>query len=60
MTEDAPKTVEIASNKDLTKYIAELQEDVRLDLNNLREKALLSSSTWAKWLSYLYHEKENA
>lgn len=27
---------------------------------NLREKSLLCSSIWAKWLSYLFHEKETA
>lgn len=26
---------------------------------NLREKSLTTSSIWAKWLSYLYHEKSN-
>lgn len=57
MTEkDLP--IQIESNKDLTRYIAELAEDVKLDTYNLREKALTSSSIWAKWLSYLYHEKE--
>lgn len=50
--------ITIESNKDLTKYIAELAEDVKLDTYNLREKALMSSAIWAKWLSYLYHEKE--
>lgn len=50
----------MVNNKELTKYIAELEKDVKLDLYNLREKALTSSSIWAKWLSYLYHEKENA
>lgn len=52
--------MELQNNKELTKYIAELEQDVKLDLYNLREKALMSSSIWAKWLSYLYHEKENA
>lgn len=47
-------------NKELSKYVSELAEDVKLDIYNLREKALMSSSIWAKWLSYLYQEKENA
>ena len=51
--------MELKSNKELTKYIAELAEDVKLDVYNLREKSLMSSSIWSKWLSYLYKEKEN-
>lgn len=50
---------EIKNNKELSNYISELQNDVKLDVSNLREKSLLSSSIWAKWLSYLFHEKEN-
>ena len=49
----------IQSNKELSRYIKELNEDVKLDMYNLREKALMSSSIWSKWLSYLYKEKEN-
>ena len=49
----------IQSNKELSRYIKELSEDVKLDMYNLREKALMSSSIWSKWLSYLYKEKEN-
>ena len=51
--------MEIQDNKELTKYIQELADDVKLDMYNLREKSLTSSSIWAKWLSYLYHEKSN-
>ena len=43
----------------MSRYIKELSEDVKLDMYNLREKALMSSSIWSKWLSYLYKEKEN-
>ena len=50
---------EIKNNKELSNYISELQNYVKLDVSNLREKSLLSSSIWAKWLSYLFHEKEN-
>lgn len=49
----------IKNNKELQKYITELSEDVELNVRNLREKSLMSSSIWAKWLSYLFHEKEN-
>ena len=37
----------------------EFAEDVKLTNANLREKALMCSSIWAKWLQYLYKEKEN-
>lgn len=50
---------EIRQNKELARYVSELAEDVKLDVYNLREKALMSSSMWSKWLSYLYKEKEN-
>lgn len=51
--------MEFQSNKELSKYVNELEEDVKLSVNNLREKALMASSIWAKWLAYLYKEKEN-
>ena len=53
------KTVELKTNKVLNNYIKELAEDVKLTEYNLREKSLMCSSIWAKWLSYLYLEKEN-
>lgn len=53
------KTPEIKTNDVLAGYIAEFQDDVKLTSVNLREKALLCSSIWAKWISYLYKEKEN-
>ena len=37
----------------------ELNSDVKLTDFNLREKSLLCSSIWAKWISYLFLEKEN-
>lgn len=54
-----PEETIIKNNKELQKYITELSEDVELNIRNLREKSLMSSSIWAKWLSYLFHEKEN-
>jgi hypothetical protein len=51
--------VEIPSNKEMTRYIKELDEDVKLSEYNLREKSLLCSSIWAKWLNYLFKEKAN-
>ena len=47
-------------NTQLQKYINEFNDDVKLDcVENLREKSLTSSAIWAKWLSYLFLEKEN-
>ena len=43
----------------MSNYIKELNDDVNLTVANLREKSLLCSSIWAKWLSYLFLEKEN-
>ena len=51
--------VEISTNKELSKYIEELENDVKLTEFNLREKSLLASSLWSKWLSYLFLEKSN-
>lgn len=53
------KRFEIQTNNILTKYIAEFNDDIKLSIDNLREKALLTSSIWAKWLAYLYVEKDN-
>lgn len=49
----------ITTNKELSKYIAEFESDVNVTEYNVREKSLTTSAIWAKWLSYLYHEKEN-
>lgn len=51
--------VEIKDNDLLAGYIKELDVDVRLSNSNLREKSLLCSAIWGKWLSYLFKEKEN-
>ena len=51
--------VEIKTNDVLASYIKELNDDVKLSEYNLREKSLLCSSIWAKWISYLFLEKEN-
>ena len=58
MSEDE-KTIEFKTNDILTNYVKEFAEDVKLTNFNLREKAMMCSSIWAKWLSYLYKEKEN-
>lgn len=56
---DDSKIVELKTNDILSNYIKELDADVKLTQYNLREKSLTASSIWAKWLSYLYKEKEN-
>lgn len=53
------KSKVIKTNQVLADYINELNEDVKLTEYNLREKSLMCSSIWAKWLSYLHLEKEN-
>ena len=52
-------TIEYKTNDILTAYVKEFADDVKLTNFNLREKAMMCSSIWAKWLSYLYKEKEN-
>ena len=53
------KEIQIRNNQILSNYIKELNSDVKLNEFNLREKSLLCSSIWAKWISYLFLEKEN-
>lgn len=49
----------IKSNQILSKYMSELTSDVTINMHNIREKSLMSSSIWSKWLNYLFIEKEN-
>lgn len=59
-SEIKPKNaIEIKANQVLSNYIKELQDDVKLSEYTLREKSLMCSSLWAKWISYLYLEKDN-
>ena len=53
------KNIEIKSNQILSNYIKEFNQDIKLSISNLREKSLTCSSIWAKWISYLFLEKEN-
>lgn len=46
-------------NKELAKYIDELNSDIKLSVSTLREKSLMASSTKSKFLCYLFKEKEN-
>lgn len=57
--EEKSKDIEIKTNQVLSNYIKELNLDVKLTEFNLREKSLLCSSIWAKWISYLFLEKDN-
>lgn len=57
--EEKFKDIEIKTNQVLSNYIKELNFDVKLTEFNLREKSLLCSSIWAKWISYLFLEKDN-
>lgn len=59
MKKESKNKVEIKTNKILNDYIKELEVDVKLSEYNLREKSLLCSSIWAKWISYLFLEREN-
>ena len=51
--------IEIKSNQILSNYMREFNEDVKLSISNLREKSLLCSSIWGKWISYLFLERDN-
>ena len=53
------RKADILTNDQLASYVSEFNEDVKLSLHSLREKSLMCSSIWAKWLQYLYKEKEN-
>lgn len=57
--EEKSKDIELKTNQVLSNYIKELNFDVKLTEFNLREKSLLCSSIWAKWISYLFLEKNN-
>ena len=53
------KQIDIKSNEILSNYIKELTDDVKINDFNIKEKSFTCSSIWAKWLSYLFLEKEN-
>lgn len=59
MEQNSKKQIEIKTNEILANYIKEFAEDVKLNEFNLREKSLTCSSIWAKWISYLFLEREN-
>ena len=51
--------VVLKNNQELNKYMSELDEDVKVNLTNVREKSLMVSTIRAKWLGYLFKEREN-
>ena len=60
-TEDLPDINIDPTNKQLSPavlYSNELQEDLKLTMSNLREKALTTSSMKAKWVGYMAKEKD--
>lgn len=58
MEEEVKKTV-LKNNDELNKYMDELNDDVKLTITNVREKSLTVSTIRAKWLGYLFKEREN-
>lgn len=43
----------------LDSYVKEFNDDIRINLSNLREKSMLVSSIRSKWLMYFFKEREN-
>lgn len=46
-------------NKSINEYYQELNNDLTINLLNLRERSLSISAIRAKWIMYLFKEKEN-
>ena len=59
MEEEKSQQKTIKTNQVLANYIQELSNDVKLSEYNIREKSMMCGSIWAKWLNYLFLEKEN-
>lgn len=43
----------------LNSYVSEFNNDIDVNLTNIREKSMLVSSIRSKWLMYFFKEKEN-
>lgn len=43
----------------LNSYVNEFNDDININLTNIREKSMLVSSIRSKWLMYFFKEKEN-
>ena len=50
---------QISDNEQLNEYIKEFEDDIKLNIQNLREKSLTVSAIRAKWLNYFFLEKTN-
>ena len=59
MEEEKSQQKTVKTNQVLANYIQELSNDVKLSEYNIREKSMMCGSIWAKWLNYLFLEKEN-
>ena len=46
-------------NRGLNEYYAELDDDITVDIFNLKDKSLSVSAIRSKWLIYLFKEREN-
>lgn len=52
-------SIQLKDNEELNKLIVEFNDDVELNIHNIREKSFLVSTIRAKWLSKYFKEKEN-
>lgn len=46
-------------NKDINEYYTELNDDLTVNIFNLRERSLSISAIRSKWIMYLFKEREN-
>ena len=53
------ESIQLKDNDELNKLINEFNDDVELNIQNIREKSFLVSTIRAKWLSRYFKEKEN-
>lgn len=49
----------LKDNEELNKLINEFNEDIELNIHNIRDKSFLVSTIRAKWLARYFKEKEN-
>lgn len=53
------ETIELKDNSELNSLMKEFNEDVELNIHNLRDKSFMVSTIRSKWLSRYFKEKEN-
>lgn len=51
--------LKLKDNDELNSLMKEFNEDVELNINNIRDKAFLVSTIRSKWLARYFKEKEN-